>query len=171
VTDLGPLIPLAAALIDDCTRRGWRIAVAESCTGGLVAAALTEIAGASVVFDRAFITYSNAAKSDMLDIPSTLIAEEGAVSEPVARAMVMGALAHSQADLAAAITGIAGPSGGTADKPVGLVHFAVMRRGGPTRHIGHRFPDNGRTGIRMAAAAEALRLLQALVQASQAATP
>jgi nicotinamide-nucleotide amidase len=170
MTDLAPLVPLAATLIAECTRRKLKVATAESCTGGLVVAALTEIPGSSAVVDRAFVTYSNGAKCDMLGVPAALIEAHGAVSEAVARAMAEGALAHSAADLAVAITGIAGPDGGMPDKPVGLVHFAVLRRGGRTRHIAHRFPDTGRSAIRLAAAMEALKLLQALA-AGQAATP
>jgi nicotinamide-nucleotide amidase len=171
VSEYTDLAELAASVIGECRQRHLRIATAESCTGGLVVAALTEVAGASEVVDRAFIAYSNAAKSDMLGVARGLIERDGAVSQSVARAMAEGALVHSAADLAAAITGIAGPGGGSAEKPIGLVHFAVVRRGGPTRHIVRRFPDNGRAGIRLAAAGETLRLLQALAQASQTATP
>ena len=108
--------------------RGWMVATAESCTGGLIAAALTESAGSSAWFERGFVTYSNAAKTDLLGVPQALILEHGAVSEPVARAMATGALARSRADLALAVTGIAGPGGGSADKPVGTVCLAWAMR-------------------------------------------
>jgi nicotinamide-nucleotide amidase len=124
---------------------------------------LTEVAGSSAVFDRAFVTYSNDAKTELLGVPATLIARDGAVSESVARAMAEGALAHSPAELAVAVTGIAGPGGGTAEKPVGLVHFASLRRGGEVRHARHVFPDLGRSSIRLAAVREALIMLRALI--------
>lgn len=163
MTDLKELAPAAAALIADCTRLGLRIATAESCTGGLIVATLTEVPGASAVVDRAFVTYSNAAKTEMLGVPRDLIDRDGAVSEAVARAMAEGALVHSVADLAVAVTGIAGPGGGTKNKPVGLVHLAAGRRGGAALHRMHRFPDNGRTGIRIAAVSAALALLSSLL--------
>jgi nicotinamide-nucleotide amidase len=171
MTDLATLVPLAEALIAEAKRRKLKIAAAESCTGGLVAAALTEVPGSSAVLDRSFVTYSDAAKTDMLGVAKALLDSKGAVSEDVARAMASGAIAHSAADLAVAITGIAGPDGGSAEKPIGLVHFAVLRRNGKTRHIARRFPDNGRSSIRLAATAEALRLLTALAQSAQTETP
>lgn len=127
----------ARAVLQACERRGWMAATAESCTGGMVAAALTAIAGSSSVVDRGFVTYSNRAKTEMLGVPAALIAAHGAVSEEVARAMAQGALDHSVAHLAVAITGIAGPGGGGPDKPVGLVHFACAVRGEPatTQHL------------------------------------
>jgi nicotinamide-nucleotide amidase len=163
MTDLAPLIPLAASLISDCIRHGYRIVTAESCTGGLVSAALTEIPGSSAVVDRGFVSYSNAAKIEALGVPESLIDSEGAVSEAVARAMAEGALAHSPADLAVAVTGIAGPGGGTREKPVGLVCFAGIRRGGPPVLRTVRFADTGRSGVRLAAAREALALLRSLL--------
>ncbi len=114
-------------LIQLCQDKGLRIATAESCTGGLIAACLTEVAGASVAFDRAFVTYSNAAKTDMLSVPPSLITTRGAVSVEVAQAMALGALQKSNAQLAVAVTGIAGPTGGTTDKPVGLVYLATAQ--------------------------------------------
>ena len=132
-----PLAERAAALLKRYEAAGLRIATAESCTGGLVAARLTEIPGSSTVVDRGFVTYSNAAKTEMLGVPAGLIAQHGAVSEAVARAMAEGALARSGADVAVAVTGIAGPGGATAAKPVGLVHFAVARAG---RDRGSRAP-------------------------------
>ncbi|MGH6889544.1 MAG: CinA family protein [Rhizomicrobium sp.] len=139
-----------------------RIAVAESCTGGLLAGLLTEIAGASDVFERGFVTYSNRAKAELLGVPETLIAQDGAVCEAVARAMAEGALSNSPADVAVAITGIAGPGGGTAEKPVGLVHIAAARRGKETLHERREFGAIGRSAIRLKSAEAALRLLQQL---------
>lgn len=170
MTDLAPLLPLARTIIEDCTARGLTIATAESCTGGLIAAVLTEIAGSSAVVDRGFVTYSNAAKSEMLAVPASLIAEAGAVSEQVARAMVEGALARSRADLAVAVTGIAGPTGGSAEKPVGLVHFAAMRRGRSPVHAVRRFGDIGRSQVRIASVDVALTMLRDLIP-DQAAAP
>lgn len=139
-------------------------ATAESCTGGLVAAALTNIPGSSEVFDRGFVTYSNAAKQEMLGVPQSVLEAHGAVSAQTARAMAEGGLVHSRADLCVAITGVAGPGGGTAQKPVGLVHFACARRGGGLRLLERRFPDAGRAAIRAAAVGEALDLLLAMAQ-------
>ncbi len=138
---------------------GLMIATAESCTGGLVAGALTEIPGSSDVVDRGFVTYSNNAKRDMLGVPGDLLADYGAVSEPVAIAMAEGALAFSQAGLSVSITGVAGPGGGSALKPVGHVHFAAARRGCPTLHEVHRFGDLSRERIRALAVVTALSLL------------
>jgi nicotinamide-nucleotide amidase len=154
------LIERAARLLNGYRDRGWMIATAESCTGGLVAALLTEIAGSSAVVERGFVTYSNEAKSDLVGVPSELIASHGAVSEPVARAMAEGALARSRADVAVAITGIAGPGGGTGAKPVGLVHFGLARKGEGTVHLERRYGDLGRAEVRMRAVAEALGLLE-----------
>lgn len=169
MTDLAPLLPAAQRLIALCAARNIHIATAESCTGGLVAAVLTEIAGSSAVVDRAFVTYSNAAKTELLGVPGGLIVRVGAVSAEVARAMVAGALGHSAAEIAVAVTGIAGPGGGTAEKPVGLVHFAAARRGGEIRHERRVFEDQGRSAIRVAAVAQALGMLQDL--AAAASTP
>ena len=151
----------AIAVLEACRARGFKVATAESCTGGLVAGALTEIAGSSDVVDRGFVTYSNAAKTAMLGVPAALIERVGAVSQEVALAMVAGALAQSKADLAVAVTGIAGPNGGTAEKPVGLVHFGVMRRGGPATHERMVFAGLGRSEVRLATVAHALKLLAA----------
>jgi len=155
---------LAATVIRLASARGLQVATAESCTGGLVAGALTGVAGSSAVVDRGFVTYSNAAKSDLVAVPAALIDAHGAVSEPVARAMAAGALARSGAGVTVAITGIAGPGGGTADKPVGLVHFAAA---GPTGlvHAEHRFGDIGREGVRLASVRVALELLIDRLQA------
>jgi nicotinamide-nucleotide amidase len=150
----------ARRLLELCRAQGLRIATAESCTGGLVAGALTEIASSSDVVDRGFVTYSNDAKAAMLGVPRELIAHHGAVSEEVARAMAEGALAHSGVDLAVAITGIAGPNGGSAEKPVGLVHFACAGPGAAIVAIERRFGDLGRSEIRTASVEQALELLE-----------
>ena len=151
----------AASLLAHLRARGLTVATAESCTGGLVAAALTAIPGSSDVVDRGFVTYSNGAKVDMLGGPAALIATHGAVSEPVARAMAEGALRASSAGVTVSLTGIAGPGGGSAGKPVGLVHLAAARRGGPTLHLERRYGDLGRAGIREAAVRDALDLVEA----------
>lgn len=129
---------------------GLRLALAESCTGGLVAAAVTSVPGSSEWFDRGFVTYSNAAKSDMLDVPSSLIEANGAVSEAVARAMAQGAKKHSTAEITGAITGVAGPSGGTPEKPVGLVWFAWSWPDGNVQSECRQFPGS-RAAVRQAA--------------------
>lgn len=153
------LIDRAAALLEACRSRSLRVATAESCTGGLVAALLTEIPGSSDVFDRGFVTYSNAAKAELLGVPAALIEAHGAVSETVARAMAEGALRHSTADRAVSITGVAGPGGGTADKPVGLVWFALAHEGGATVTDACRFGDVGRREVRMLSVRTALALM------------
>jgi len=150
----------AAALIRAYTERGWMIATAESCTGGLVCGLLTEIPGSSTVVERGFVTYSNEAKIDLVGVPAGLIAAHGAVSEPVARAMAEGALARSHAQVAVGVTGIAGPGGGTATKPVGLVHFALAAKGAPTLHLERRYGERGREAVRLAAVVDALGLLE-----------
>ncbi|MGQ3111807.1 MAG: CinA family protein [Brevundimonas sp.] len=149
---------LARDVVAASIRRGVLLATAESCTGGLVAGALTAVPGSSAALDRGFVTYSNAAKSGMIGVPAALIVAHGAVSEPVARAMAEGAVARSDAALAVSITGIAGPGGGSADKPVGLVHFAAHDASG-TVHAEHRFGDLGREAIRLASVRVALGLL------------
>jgi nicotinamide-nucleotide amidase len=153
------LIANASRLLDGLRRRGLKLAAAESCTGGLVTALLTEIAGSSDVVERGFVTYSNAAKHELLGVPRDMLATHGAVSEPVARAMAEGALARSTADVSVAITGVAGPGGGGAEKPVGLVHIAAARRGGEVLHREYRFGDIGRTEVRLASVRAALQLI------------
>lgn len=150
----------ASSIIDKAVKAGLRLATAESCTGGLVAAALTDIPGASNVFDRGFVTYSNAAKSEQLGVPASLIAEFGAVSAQTARAMALGALAHSQANIVVSVTGIAGPGGGSDIKPVGLVYFGCARRGGDASVTERRFGARSRAEIRAAAVEQALDLLE-----------
>ncbi|HWB47340.1 MAG TPA: CinA family protein [Hyphomicrobiaceae bacterium] len=159
------LTDIARELLKELRNRAQTLATAESCTGGLVAGLLTEIPGSSDVLDRGFITYSNAAKTEMLGVSAALIAKHGAVSEPVARAMAEGAIRGSRADLAVSITGVAGPGGGTPDKPVGLVHFAATRRGGPTIATHHRFGDVGRSRVRLLSVEAALRLLEQMIAA------
>lgn len=158
------LIQLAELVLGDLEDAGLKIATAESCTGGLIAALLTEIPGSSKVVDRAFVTYSNEAKRDMLGVPGDLIADVGAVSEPVARAMAEGAVAHSNADVAVSVTGVAGPGGGSRLKPVGLVHFGAARDGRTILHEMQRFgdtnPDWGRSEIRIASVEVALNLVR-----------
>ena len=153
----------ARALLARCKAERLTIATAESCTGGLIAAALTAIPGSSAVVDRGFVTYSNEAKTEMLGVPTDLIARRGAVSAEVARAMAEGALKHSKADLTVAVTGIAGPDGGTAEKPVGLVHIAAARRGGARLHEEMLYGDIGRDNVRFETVASALALLARLL--------
>ena len=155
-----PLLRDATTLLDAFRGRHLALATAESCTGGLIAAALTAIPGSSDVVDRGFVTYSNEAKTEVLGVPAALIEAEGAVSEAVARAMAAGALARSRADLTVAVTGVAGPGGGTAAKPVGLVWFGLARRGGATLAESRIFPGD-RTAVREATVAHALALLAA----------
>ena len=150
----------AARVLDACRIHGLKVATAESCTGGLVAGALTEIPGSSDVLDRGFVTYSDAAKEAMLGVPISTLEQHGAVSRETAEAMAAGALAMSNADLAVAITGIAGPGGGSAAKPVGLVHFAAAARDGRRFHREIRYGDIGRSPVRTHAVAEALAMLE-----------
>ena len=154
----------AARLLEACREAGLRIATAESCTGGLVAALLTEIAGSSDVVERGFVTYSNEAKIECLGVPADLLASHGAVSEAVARAMAEGALAHAHADIAVSVTGVAGPGGGSASKPVGLVHLAAARKGGATLHQECRFGDIGRDAVRLKSVEAALALIWRVLQ-------
>ncbi len=151
-----PVQRLAAAVGVALARDGARLALAESCTGGLVAAAITDVAGSSAWFDRGFVTYSNAAKADLLGVTAATLQREGAVSEATAREMATGALAHSAADWAVAVTGIAGPGGGSATKPVGTVCFAWVRRGAPAGAATRHFPGD-RAAVRAASVAAALQ--------------
>ena len=149
---------LARQVIETALVRGLMIATAENCTGGLIAGALTAVPGSSTVLERGFVTYSNAAKTGMLGVPADLIDRHGAVSEPVARAMAAGAVERSGASVSVSVTGIAGPDGGSDDKPVGLVHFGATGPAGLI-HVEHRFGDLGREGIRLESVRVALRLL------------
>ena len=155
------LIIAASAVLDAARAAGMKIATAESCTGGLIAASLTEIPGSSDVFERGFVTYSNEAKTELLSVPAGLIAAPGAVSEPTARAMAKGALAHSRADIAVAVTGIAGPDGGSPEKPVGLVFIGAARKGNLTVVERHIFPGN-RAEVRRATVMRALEVMLSL---------
>jgi nicotinamide-nucleotide amidase len=156
------VLDAARRVLELCRTRGLRLATAESCTGGLVAAALTEIPGSSDVLERGFVTYSNAAKESVLGVPAAILRAEGAVSRKAVEAMAAGALERSPADLSVAVTGIAGPAGGTAAKPVGLVHFAAAGRGGRLVCRECRFGDLGRAEIRRRSVLEALALVQEL---------
>jgi nicotinamide-nucleotide amidase len=154
----------ARALLDVCRARKLTIATAESCTGGLVAATLTDIPGSSDVFERGFVTYSDAAKAAMLGVPTSVLERFGAVSRETAEAMAQGALAHSPADLAVAITGIAGPGGGSPGKPVGLVHLGAAARDGRLMHQECKFGDIGRAHVRQVSVLQALAMLHALAE-------
>lgn len=153
-------VKLAQQVIDQARKAAIMIAAAESCTGGLVMAALTDPAGASDVVDRGFVTYSNAAKTQMLGVPADMIVAHGAVSQEVAMAMAEGALARSNASLAVSITGIAGPGGGSKDKPVGLVWFGLARTGEATLAVEKRFTEMTRAEVRAASVETALQLLK-----------
>ena len=155
-----PLVDEARRLLAAYRRVGLSIATAESCTGGLIAALLTEIPSSSEVLERGFVTYSNAAKSESLGVAGALLAEHGAVSGPVAGAMAEGALARSRAEIAISVTGLAGPGGGSATKPVGLVIFGLARRDGLCR-TERRIFDGDRSAVRQAALQVALGLLAA----------
>jgi nicotinamide-nucleotide amidase len=156
----------AIGLLELCKSRGLTLATAESCTGGLVAAALTDIAGSSAVVDRGFVTYSNAAKEALLGVSPATLKAHGAVSRETAEAMARGAVAKATADIAVAITGIAGPGGGSDEKPVGLVHFAAASHGGRVIHRERRYGDLGRAEIRRRSVLDALALLSELAAAA-----
>jgi nicotinamide-nucleotide amidase len=156
------LIQRARALLDLCRRKGLKLAAAESCTGGLLAATLTEIPGSSDVFERGFVTYSNEAKETMLGVPALILAMHGAVSRETAEAMARGALAHAPVELAAAITGIAGPGGAVEGKPVGLVHLAAAARSGRLILEERKYGDVGRAQVRRASVIDALTMLSEL---------
>lgn len=158
-----PLLKLAEVVLAEARARKLRIVVAESCTGGLIAGCLTEIPGSSDVLERGFVVYSDRAKRDLLGVPGDLIADQGAVSEAVARAMAEGALENSNAHLAVACTGVAGPGGGTPLKPVGLVHVAAARENRAILHEAHRFGDAGRTEVRLRTVEAALELLRRML--------
>lgn len=157
------LLNLARLVLFEAEERRLKIATAESCTGGLIAALLTEIPGSSSVFERGFVTYSNRAKEDLLGVPGDLIADAGAVSEAVARTMAEGALRESRANLAVAVTGVAGPGGGTRMKPVGLVHIACARENRAIAHEALRLGDIGRTEIRLKTVETALTMMRAAI--------
>lgn len=158
------LLSRAEGLLALCRENRLKIVTAESCTGGLVAGLLTEIAGSSDVFDRGFVTYSNSAKSDCLGVPQALIARLGAVSRQVATAMAQGALVRSRADVAVAITGVAGPGGGSDLKPVGLVYIAARNRFGPSITREFRFGPQDRRSIRIASIESAIGLMEHVIR-------
>lgn len=155
--------PLCARLAEILLERGWKLATAESCTGGLIAAACTELSGSSNWFERGFVTYSNEAKVELLGVDPALVARSGAVSEVVARAMAFGAVRHSRAQVSAAVTGVAGPTGGSAEKPVGTVWFGFQVDGQLTSET-RRFAGN-RGEVRLQAVEHALRRLVELMDA------
>ncbi|MCU0885516.1 MAG: CinA family protein [Beijerinckiaceae bacterium] len=159
---------LAVRVLEACRRHKSMLATAESCTGGMVAAALTGIAGSSDVVERGFVTYSNEAKCELLGVPAALIDRYGAVSAEVAAAMAEGALRHARAFVAVSVTGIAGPGGGSEAKPVGLVHFAAASGNGRLVRLERRYGSLGRSAIREAATADALRLVITLLDPDQA---
>lgn len=154
----------AIVVLDACRARGFKVATAESCTGGLVAGALTAIAGSSDVVDRGFVTYSDAAKQEMLGVPSETLDRYGAVSRQTAEAMANGVLSKCDVDLAVSITGIAGPGGGSEEKPVGLVHFAAVSRKGTLMHAAKRYGDIGRDKVRHQSVLQALAMLKEIAE-------
>ena len=155
----------ATRLLEAARNRGLRIATAESCTGGLIAALLTDIPGSSDVVERGFVTYSNDAKMELLGVPRSTLDSVGAVSRQTALAMASGALAHSRAQIAVAVTGVAGPGGGSVDKPVGLIHLAVARTGREAAHREMRYGDIGRAEVRLATVRTALEMLREAIDA------
>lgn len=158
------ILAAATQLLEDCRKAGLKVATAESCTGGLIAACLTEIAGSSDVLERGFVTYSNEAKMELLQVPDAILATRGAVSAEVAEAMAQGALGQSRADIAVSVTGVAGPGGGSVAKPVGLVYMGLCRRGEAPKHRKLNFSGN-RGDVRGATLQAALAGLGELVQA------
>lgn len=160
------LVEMASKLLDQMRAKGLRLVTAESCTGGLISGLLTEVPRSSDVFERGYVTYSNESKTECLGVPMSLIERHGAVSREVAEAMAEGALKHSNASMSVAVTGIAGPGGGTAAKPVGLVHIAVHRKGHLTRHRECRIGDIERTAVRLLAIRESLALISKVVASS-----
>ena len=165
------LVEAAQRLFEICKRKRLTVTTAESCTAGLVAGTLTEIPGSSSVLDRGFVTYSNQAKQDMLGVSAATLKAHGAVSRETAEEMARGALAHAPVDLAVSITGIAGPDGGSAEKPVGLVHFAAASSSGKFVHAEKRFGDIGRSEVRKQSVLQALRMLYDLAEREPARQP
>jgi nicotinamide-nucleotide amidase len=159
------IISMAETIIRDFTAAGLMVSTAESCTGGLIAGALTEISGSSAVVDRGFVTYTNTAKIEMLGVQAETLLRFGAVSEETARQMVHGALFRSRAEIAVAVTGIAGPGGGSAEKPVGLVHLAAKSRAGTLIHRKMLYGDIGRSEVRLATIRTALEMVRSLLAA------
>jgi nicotinamide-nucleotide amidase len=159
MTNWTDLLPLAEDIIRTAAEKGLMISTAESCTGGLIAGLLTEVAGSSAVLDRGFVTYSNDAKQEMLGVPGEILKQYGAVSPETAIAMAEGALAHSKASMSVSVTGIAGPGGGSPEKPVGTVHFAIAAKGQEPLHQAAAFGDLGRGEIRLSAVRTAIQLI------------
>ncbi|MBA8831372.1 nicotinamide-nucleotide amidase [Rhizobium leguminosarum] len=159
------IVSMAEAIIRDFTAAGRMLSTAESCTGGLIAGALTEISGSSAVVDRGFVTYTNTAKIEMLGVQAETLLRFGAVSEETAQQMVHGALFRSRAEIAVAVTGIAGPGGGSAEKPVGLVHLAAKSRAGALIHRKMLYGDIGRSEVRLATIRTALEMVRSLLAA------
>lgn len=158
------IVEAAKRLLDICKRKNLLVATAESCTAGLVAGTLTEVPGTSSILDRGFVTYSNQAKEDMLGVSPVTLKAHGAVSRETAEEMARGALAHAPVDLAVSITGIAGPDGGSAEKPVGLVHFGAASRSGQFVHAEKRFGNIGRADVRKQSVLQAFRMLHDLAE-------
>jgi nicotinamide-nucleotide amidase len=165
------IVEAAKRLLAICKRKKLLVATAESCTAGLVAGTLTEIPGVSSILDRGYITYSNEAKHEMLGVSRETLAEHGAVSRPTAEAMARGVLGRSRVHIAVSITGIAGPDGGSADKPVGLVHFAAATRSGKLVHTEKRYGDIGRAQVRKQSVLQAFRMLHELAEGEDANSP
>ncbi|MBY5321703.1 CinA family protein [Rhizobium leguminosarum] len=159
------ILSAAETIIRDFTAAGLMVSTAESCTGGLIAGALTEISGSSAVVDRGFVTYTNSAKIEMLGVQTETLLRFGAVSEETARQMVQGALFRSRAEIAVAVTGIAGPGGGSAEKPIGLVHLAAKSRDGALIHRKMLYGDIGRSEVRLATIRTALEMVRSLLAA------
>jgi nicotinamide-nucleotide amidase len=165
------IIDASITLLDLCTEKELTVATAESCTGGLVAGALSEIPGSSAVLDRGFVTYSNEAKQQMLGVTPSTLDVFGAVSKECAEEMAKGALAHAQVDLAVSITGIAGPTGATPGKPIGLVYFCAASRSGRVIAHDRKFGDIGRSNVRRASVIQALAMLQELAEKEEPKPP
>jgi nicotinamide-nucleotide amidase len=165
------IVEAAKRLLDICKRKNLTVATAESCTAGLVAGTLTEVPGTSSILDRGFVTYSNQAKEDMLGVSPETLKAHGAVSRQTAEEMARGALAQAPVDLAVSVTGIAGPDGGSAEKPVGLVHFAAASRGGALIHAEKRFGDIGRAEVRKQSVLQAFRMLHEIAEREAAGPP
>jgi nicotinamide-nucleotide amidase len=166
-----PIIDAAKSLLDICTRKKLTLATAESCTGGLVAAAISEIPGSSAVLDRGFVTYSNEAKQQMLGVTPATIDVYGAVSRECAEEMAKGALAHASVDLAVSITGIAGPTGAVPGKPIGLVYFCAASRSGRVIAHDRKYGDIGRANVRRESVLQALATLQELAKKEEPRPP
>ena len=165
------IVEAAKQLLAICKRKNLLVATAESCTAGLVAGTLTEIPGVSSILDRGYVTYSNEAKHEMLGVSRDILKQHGAVSQQTAEAMARGVLGHSEVHLAVSVTGIAGPDGGSAEKPVGLVHFACATRSGKLTHVEKRYGDVGRAKVRKQSVLQAFKMLHELAEGEQANPP